>query len=191
MDIDMARAKLRRAAIRRALYAAYPRPLGAGLIGQNLPLDLAASADELARAMAYLLDRQSVACAGAAAADGPALWRLTADGVDRVEEAMAGSDRPGEIVSVRSVRMLRLRCLQALSWGGPAPMGVPLISAALAEDTDLDLSEPSIKRALAYLSERRLAVPVHESLWRIAANGTDYLAGEGDRISGVARPTGW
>jgi ABC-type transport system substrate-binding protein len=186
-DIDFARAKLRRRAIRQALYSVWPKPLGAGLIGDTLPADIAAGADELERALYYLCDRGTIARAGSAANGGPALYRLTVEGVDKVE-----SDPAHPVDQARAARMLRLRVLQALSWGGPAPMGVSLISVALAEDTDLDLSEPSIRRALRYLVDRRLVVEDADAgLYRIAADGTDYLAGDGDGIAGVARPTGW
>jgi hypothetical protein len=183
--IDEARARLRRAAIRQALYTAWPQPMGPGLIAEALPDDLKATPDELGRALYYLCDRSHVTPCGAS---GPiVLYRLAPDGVDKVE-----GDVRADVSRVHAVRMLRLRVLQALSWGGPAPMGISLIGAALSSDTDLDLSERSIKRALAYLVERGLSVVNADSnLWRIHAAGTDYLGGDGPDIPGVARPVGW
>ena len=186
IDIADARARLRRGAIRRALYAVYPRPLGAGLLAEALPADLAAEGDDLPRALYYLTDRGHIRTHGQAAG-GPELYALTAAGVDKVESAPDHS-----LDLARTARMLRLRVLQALQWGGPAPMGASLISVALAEDADLDLSEPSIRRALAYLVERGLASAATEGqLWRITADGIDYLAGDGAGYEGVARPAGW
>ena len=185
IDIADARARLRRAAIRRALYTVYPRPLGLGLIADALPADLTPVGDELPRAIYYLTDRRHVVEHGHPHSE-PRLYRLTADGVDKVE-----SSQDQSLDLARAARMLRLRVLQALSWGGPAPMGPSLISVALAEDADLDLSEPSIRRALAYLEERELVAVASEGMWRITADGMDYLAGDGAGIAGVARPTGW
>jgi hypothetical protein len=184
IDIADARARLRRAAIRRALYAVWPRPLGPGLICESLPADIAPIGDELGRDLYYLSDRGQVQVIPGGLAP---LYRLTADGVDRVERDQAHS-----LDLARAARMLRLRVLQALNWGGPAPMGASLISVALTEDADLDLSEPSIRRAAYYLVERHLAaVDADGLLWRITADGVDYLAGDGDGIEGVARPAGW
>lgn len=187
MDIEQARAKLRRAQVRTILYTVWPRPLGAGLIAESLPADLQGSPDALAQALRYLTDRGHVACSGSASRDGAALYALTANGVDRVE---AGDRDPG---AVRAVRMLRLRVLQALSWGGPAALGLSLIAVALQSDTDLDLSEPSIRRALAYLTDpaRALACESAPGLYRISANGIDYLEGAGLDCVGVARPQDW
>jgi hypothetical protein len=188
MDIEHARAHHRRAAICTALYTIWPRPMGAGLLVDSLTPDLAAAAGTISRDLAYLTDKGEVEVTGTAAGAGATLYRLTAAGVDRVE-----SDEVRDLNAVRAVRLLRLRCLQALSWGGPAPLGLSLISTALAEDTDLDLSEPSLRRALAYLADpaRRLACETHPGLYRITAAGTDYLEGSGDGIEGVARPSGW
>lgn len=184
VDIDALRGKARRAAIRRTLYTVYPRPMGAGLIAEALPDDLTAGADELERVLYYLVDKGQVERTGQSGA-GPALYRLTAAGVERVE---AGDDFGAE--RVRGVRMLRLRVLQALDLGRPQPMGASLISMALAEDTDLDLSEPAIRRALAYLTEAGLARAQGEA-WMITAEGIDYLGGDGEGVAGVARPLGW
>jgi hypothetical protein len=184
VDIQAARAKLARAAIRRALYSVWPKPMGPGLIAEAIPEDLACTGETLERALYYLRDRGHVETAGALPMGG-SLYRLSADGVDRVEsDADFGADR------ARGARMLRLRVLQALDLGRPQPMGLSLISIALAEDTDLDLSEPSIRRALAYLADRDLAAPQGEA-WRIRGDGIDYLAGDGEGIAGVARPLGW
>lgn len=185
VDIQAARGKLTRAAIRRALYSTWPRPMGEGLISESLPEDLACAGVDLARAMYYLRDRGQVALAGAAGT-GTELYRLTADGIDRVE-----SDHEFGHERARGARMLRLRCLQALDLGRPQPMGLSLISVALAEDTDLDLSEPSLRRAVAYLCERNLASQHSETTYRITADGIDYLAGDGEGIPGLARPMGW
>ena len=188
-DISALRAAARRAAIRHTLYAVWPRPLGPGLIAESLSADVAANPDELNRALAYLVDRGHLVTGGQTSGAAPvALFRLTPDGVDKVE-----ADPARDPNSVRTVRMLRLRVLQSLSWGGPAPMGVGLIAVSLTEDTDLDLSEPSIRRALAYLTDptRHLAAEPQAGLYRITADGTDYLSGEGDGIEGVARPQVW
>lgn len=185
VDIQAARAKLTRAAVRRALYTVWPRPMGAGLIGEALPEDLACSGVDLSRVMYYLKDRGYVAIVGAVAS-GTELYRLTVDGIDRVEDDPEfGHER------ARGARMLRLRCLQALDLGRPQPMGLSLISIALTEDTDLDLSEPSIRRALAYLCDRGLASQSGETAYRITADGIDYLGGDGEGIQGLARPMGW
>lgn len=185
-DINALRAAARRASILATLYAVWPRPLGAGMLAESLPADLTGGPEELHRALAYLLDRGCVTPEGQASGRAAALYRLTADGVDRVE-AEPGRDPH----AVRAVRMLRLRVLQSLSWGGPAPMGGGLISVSLAEDTDLDLSEPSLRRALAYLVERHLASEPHPGLFRLSADGTDYLAGQGPDLAGVARAQAW
>lgn len=183
--LDQARARARRAAIRRTLYAAYPQPVGLGLLRAALPDDLAASAEDVADALYYLHDREHVAAAGAATGAAATLWRLTADGCLKVEAADDYSpDRANR------VRMLRTRVLQALDWSGRAGAGPQLIGTTLREDTDLDLSLHSITRALAYLTERGRAV-AEGSVWRITADGLDYLAGEGQDDEGIARPTGW
>jgi hypothetical protein len=182
-DIDAARAKLRREAIRRALYLVWPRPMGPGLLTDALPADLSTGARDLERAVYYLRDRGEIA--EDAGADTP-LWRLTAAGIEAHEaEPDYGDD------ARRAVRMLRLRVLQALDLGRPQPMGTRLIGLALADDTDLDLSEPSLRRALRYLSERELAAAAGGEAWRITSGGIDYLASEGDAVAGVARPLSW
>lgn len=190
VDIDTLRSKARRAAVLFILYQVYPRALGAGLIYEALTPDVTGDPDEVRRALAYLCDRHQVIAAGRASDGGPPLYRLTVAGVDAVE-ALPDAD----LTRVRALRLLRLRILQALDWGGARPMPVSLIAAALADDTDLDLSEPAVRRALAYLTEHELAsdghAEGHPDLWRILPGGTDYLAGEGDGIEGVARPTVW
>lgn len=190
VDIDTLRSKARRAAVLTILYQVYPRALGAGLIYEGLTPDVSGDPDEVRRALAYLVDRHQVTAAGRASDGGPPLYRLTVTGVDTVE-----SQPEANLSRVRATRLLRLRILQALDWGGARPMPVSLIAAALAGDTDLDLAEPSIRRALAYLTEHELATDGraegHPDLWRILPGGTDYLAGDGEGIEGVARPTVW
>lgn len=186
VDIDALRTAARRSAIRRALYTAYPRPLGAGLIGEALPDDTAACPEAVERTLFYLLDKGHLARAGQVGGGGPTLYRLTAAGCEAVEsDPDFGSER------ARGVRMLRLRVLQALDLGRPGPMGPGLISMALAEDADLDLSDPAIRRALAYLAEQGLVRTVGEASHTITAAGIDYLVGDGGQIAGVARPLGW
>lgn len=184
VDIEAARAKLLRAAIRRALYSVWPRPLGAGLIMEAIPDDLICPRECIDRALYYLVDKGTCEPMGHAGAT--PLYRLTPDGVDRVE-----SDETYGLDRARLVRMLRLRCLQALDLGRPQPMGLSLISISLAQDTDLDLSEPSIRRALAYLGARNLATAAGETAYRITAEGIDYLSGDGGNMAGVARPFQW
>jgi hypothetical protein len=190
IDVDALRNKSRRTAILHILYQVWPRPLGAGMIAESLTPDVCGDADEVRRALHYLRERCLAEPTGHVSAGATAIYRLTAAGVDAVE-----SDPSADLARTRWHRMLRLRVLQALDWGGLRPMPVALISTALAEDTDLDLSEPSVRRALAYLVERELAADCaadgHPDMWRILPDGTDYLAGDGDGIEGVARPQVW
>jgi len=189
VDLTAARDRLIRAALRQDLYTVWPLPAGAGLLQDSLPADLACNPAELERVLYYLVDRGQVARHGAAAAlgrsTGPGLYRLTVAGIDRVE----GDPRFG-VERARAVRMLRLRCLQALDLGRPRPMGLQLIGLALSTDADLDLGEPSLRRALTYLAECALAAVTGDA-WRITAAGIDYLNGDGDQVVGIARPLGW
>lgn len=189
-DIEIARDRLRQAAILAALYTAWPRPLGAGLIGESLPADLSASASELGRTLYYLCDRGDVQRQGQASPVGPAggspLYRLSCHGIDQRESAPDfGPAR------ARAVRMLRLRVLQALEIDRTHPMSTALVSVALASDTDLDLSIPSLRCALTYLVERDLVRAEGEDAYSLSAAGIDYLAGDGDGYPGIARPLGW
>jgi len=185
-DIAALRAKQRQQSIPRLLYQVWPKPLGLTLIAEALAPDEACSVDDLARALAYLHDRGLIRSQPERAHAAP-IYCLTADGVDAVETAAAQTDP----TRTHHTRMLRLRVLQALSWGAPAPMGEGLISTALATDTDLDLSGPSIRRALTYLVERHLAVDRGAGMFGLTADGTDYLAGDGAGVAGIARPVDW
>lgn len=184
-DFDAARAKLRRKQLRRMLYTVYPGTLGAGILAENIDADLQCSPEQLARDLDQLQRKRYITHEGAAARRGVPIFRLSADGIDRTE-AEDDFDR----MSATAQRMLRLRVLQALDWGRPQPIGLRLIAVQLAEDTDLDLSEPSLGRALAYLGERGLAAPVNGA-WSITGAGIDYLLGEGDRQPGIANAYAW
>lgn len=185
VDIIAARNKLTRSAIRRALYAVWPRPMGRGLINEALPDDLSCNGPTLERALYYLRDHGHIEVHGRAD-NGTTLHRLSLAGIARVEtDPDFGAER------AQALRMLRLRVLQALDLGQPQPMGLGLIGVALTEDADLDLSELSLRRALAYLVGYELAAQAGDSAWRITALGMDYLSGEGAEVSGVARPLVW
>lgn len=206
-DIDKARSHLRRAAIRRALYLVWPRPMGLGLIAEALTDDLSGDPEGLCRDLDYLCARGEISADGAVSHGGPPLYRLTAAGVEAHEAAPDFGPQ-----AARNLRMLRLRVMQALDLGRPQPMGTRLISLSLAEDTDIDLSEPSLRRALRYLAERglveagtcgrggdgaRLFTPAaacgadDDVTWRITAAGIDYLASDGAAVAGVALPARW
>lgn len=182
-DIDAVRAKLRRQAIRGALYMIWPRPMGPGLLEEAIPADLQSSQHDLRRAVDYLRLRGEIQ--EHKGADTP-LWSLTAAGLEAHEASDAVSDD-----TRRGVRMLRLRVLQALDLGRPRPMGTRLIALALADDADLDLSELGLRRTLRYLAEVDLAETAGEEAWGITAAGIDYLAGDGEAVGGVARPIDW
>ncbi|CAK0766002.1 hypothetical protein CCP3SC15_330007 [Gammaproteobacteria bacterium] len=182
MDLELERQKLRRAAIRSVLYSVYPSPMGEGLIFSSIGRDLTPTHHNLREALIYLRDRKQV---NITRRGGISIVGLSADGLDRVE-----SSEDFNPARARQSRMLRLRVLQALSWGGSELMGNALIRAALREDTDLDLSDPALERSLAYLEARGLCAR-EENLSRILPDGTDYLAGEGADITGVTRPTDW
>lgn len=190
VDFDHVLSRARRDAVLRIFYSVWPAELGAGLVAQGLTPDLAGTPAELAAALAYLRQRGHIEHIGHAAGSGPAIDRLTADGVDAVESAP-----DADPTRVRGLRMLRLRVLQALTWGGERPLAEALIAAALAEDADLDLTAPSLHRACTYLAARGLVEPVDAPsgprLWRILPDGIDYLEGTGDGIPGVARPLAW
>lgn len=189
-DIEIARDRLRQAAIRAALYAAWPRPLGAGLISESLPADLSASASELGRTLYYLCDRGDIQRHGQTSRLGPAdrqpLYRLSVAGIDQHE-----ADPQFGTARARAVRLLRLRVLQALEIDRAHPMSTALVSVALASDHDLDLSIPSLRCALTYLVERDLVRQDGEDAYSLSAAGIDYLAGDGDGCPGIARPMGW
>lgn len=191
VEANTIRAKARRAAIRRALYAAYPSPMGAGLIAETLTADLLDPAggrdrDPLLRsALSYLEDRGRIMAQGRVGGSGSALYRITADGIDHTEREL-----PPE--QVRQVRLLRYRVLWALSLDSINPWGLALIGAALQSDSDLDRSDMGIRRALAYLMERGLVAEQGEGgLYRITADGMDYLESDGATIEGVAEPYHW
>jgi hypothetical protein len=187
-DMDHERAKLRREHLLHTLYTAWPNPLGSGLLAADLPEDLKCSGDCLDRGLAYLEGRGLLTREPRANGSSVQLHALTATGVDHVE-----SGAEFDTARRRGLRMLRLRVLQALDWGRPQPLGRRLISRALSQDTDLDLTDPSLRRALAYLT----AVGAAESgdgqgeLYKITPDGIDYLDGDGDGIEGVARPVEW
>ena len=188
-DLEILRGKLRRHAIRKALYAAYPMPLGTGLIRESLPEDVAADGKTVENALYYLRDRGQVELVGAAS--GTVLNQLTPAGIDRVES----DDRYGP-ERAANVRMLRLRVLAALDLSRDQPMGLRLLSLALASDKDLDISEPSLLRALAYLSHpsvglASLAGKDAATTARITADGIDYVTGDGQGYPGIALPLGW
>jgi hypothetical protein len=185
VDIETARAQARRGQIRRTLYTVYPRPLGVGLICEDMPADLATTPTELSRPLYYLIDEGQIQHHGAQGHVD--LYRLTAAGCDRVEADAEhfGLDR------ARIVRMLRLRVLQTLDLSRTQPMGLALLGMGMSEDTDLDLSPTSIKRALAYLCEIGLVAAEPGDVWRITAAGIDYLEGDGKKHPGVADPLDW
>lgn len=186
--LDSARARLRRREVRTLLYAAYPGGLGEGLLSGALSArqDLDPTPEKIRATIDYLVDRAQVTVDTRGRLQ---IATLTTGGVDAAE---AEDGHP--VDRVRAHRMLRLRCLQALSYGHPGPpLGLDLLSAFLADDTDLDTSSEALTRALAYLTAAGLAVDVGNGtgLWRIHADGVDYLAGDGDGVPGVARPGDW
>lgn len=183
-SLAAARADLTREAILTVLHEAWPRPLGAGLIDQALPDDLARQGKPFGVALYYLTDRGLIAPDGHIA-NGPQIYRLTADGVDAIESSPLFA-----VEAARDARMLRLRALTILALEPGSPMGAGLIGRGLTADIDLDRSPRGIERAMAYLVARGLAEPVG-SAWNIAAAGLDYLAGSGPQIPGVADPVVW
>lgn len=185
-NLEIERARLRREALLSALYASWPQPLGMGLISASLTDDLRCSPEALERDLDYLQSHGQVDLQQPHDEHHATLALLTAGGVDAVE----ASDR-FDTARRRNVRMLRLRVLQALDWGRPQPLGLRLLNRALSQDTDLDTSEPALRRAIAYLLARGMAVSAGQDLARITAAGIDYLAGDGDGIEGVARPVEW
>lgn len=184
MNLERERERLRRQGLLSTLYTAWPLPVGFGLLRASLSGDLPCSAECLERELGYLADRGLVVSTPRHPG-GVSQHRLSAAGVDAVE---AGEE--WDAGRRRQVRMLRLRVLQALDLGRPHPLGLRLIGLALREDTDLDLTEPSLRRAVAYLAAREMA-ETQGDLTRITAAGVDYLAGEGDACDGIARPAGW
>lgn len=188
VDVNTLRAKERRLALLRSLYTVYPRPLSCATLADALSADLRCDRATLERAMHYLGEKGYVADAGAAAAGGPTLHVLTPAGVERVErDPLFGAPR------ARAVRMLRLRTLQMLNLGRPDPMGVRLIGLSLASDVDLDVSEPSLRRALAYLAGHRLVREEPGDVWAVTAGGIDLAEGDetAPRVEGVAEPVDW
>lgn len=183
-DLHHARADLTRAAILRILHEDWPRALGAGLIDQALPDDLAAQGAAFRTALYHLVSDGRIEPV-AEVKTGPKIYRLTAAGIDAVES------QPGfASAAARDVRMLRLRLLAVLALEPGQPMGVPLLGRGLSADLDLDRSPRGIERGMAYLVARGLAEPAG-SAWNISAAGLDYLAGTGPSIPGVADPTVW
>jgi hypothetical protein len=176
--------RLRQEAILATLYLVWPRPLGPSLLADSLPEDLSASPHELERDLHYLAERGDLILEGPASLDGPPLHRLSLAGVDAAEAHLPP-------LQAQPHQMLRLRVLQALDLGRPQPLGERLISLALAEDRDLDLSVPSLRRALRYLQECGLAILKGSDAWAITAPGIDYLSGQGADRPGIARPQGW
>lgn len=185
INLEHERQRLRRQTLLSVLYAAWPVPVGFGLLRAALPEDTPCSNECLARELDYLSGKGWVLSTARAPGGAASQHRLTAEGLEEVERGEDWSpDR------LRAVRLLRLRVLQALDLGRPHPLGLRLIALALKEDTDLDLTESALRRALAYLVARGLA-EAKGDMTRISAQGMDYLSGDGDGAEGIARPPGW
>lgn len=189
-------ARARRAYLRAQLYDAYPAPVGAGLLFESLPQDLACTQAEFLNTMFYLEGRGHVARAGQARGSVP-LWTITPAGIHKREAAEDFNPYQRE-----RVRMLRLRLLQGLApeVTGRRPLGLRLIACYLETDTDLDVGNRSLLRALHYLAEPAAAdLPAliridgsgDDTKAIITADGIDYLAGPAHPREGIARPTDW
>lgn len=190
-DLLREQGKIRRRNIRQMLYSIYPRPLGAGLLREQLDPDVTCSPAELARELDYLLRKGHIVRDAVSSARSVEIVRLTAAGIESLEgHPRFPPDRR------RDVRMLRLRILQVLDLLRPHAAGMELLQTGLNQDADLDTSDPAVRRALHYLAEREMVAPVRdapiaEGPWQMTAAGIDYLGGDGDGVEGIARPTGW
>lgn len=181
MDMNKALGGMRRDAILTALYASYPQPQGIALLNAAMGKELHPSATNTERALGYLADRHWVTVSETRP---HRLTRLTPLGIDHIETR--DDYNPADLAASR---LLRLRILQALDWGRPQPLTIPLIQRALKEDDDLDLTTSSIMRAIRYLHDSGLAEELSEGQRaRIKADGIDYLASEGPDRPGIMRP---
>ena len=184
IDLTRARAELRRQALLEGLYVVWPKSLGTGQLVDGVPDDVATTVDDAAVDLHYLQDGEliTVQTHHSRSVD---ILRLTAAGVDAVESA-----RDFGVTRSRGLRMLRLRVLQALKWAAPGVARPVLLARALEDDTDLDLSTPSVERALAYLCEQQLAKE-SDGFYRITRAGIDYLEADqetAEQVLGVATP---
>jgi hypothetical protein len=171
-----------RAAVLRALYEVYPRPLGESLLIDELARSqrVVLTAEAMHRALDYLegagriifLQRQLA-------------WivKISPVGIDWIE-----SDEHFDAKVADQMRMLRLRTLQALRALQLRPMAEDMIAKYLVQDEDLMPTPERIHRACAYLTDIGFAAWAGGNILRITYQGIDYLEGANEDILGIRRP---
>lgn len=87
----------------------------------------------------------------------------------------------------------RLRVLQALQGQFPSPVTNRTLANAFREsDSDLDLTDATVARCMAYLGDHKLVVVESQggiTAARCHANGLDFLEGNGSLdYPGIAKP---